>query len=136
MDWIVDEKDLPGDYYGFIYKITNLDNGKIYIGRKNFYTKRKRRFGKREIAKMEDKRARKWEWVIKESNWKTYNSSSKELKKDIKNGAKIKKEILHLVKDENKMVYYETKYQFIHSVLEKGSYNRNILGRFYRTIFE
>lgn len=139
-EWIIVEnvkiEDLPGKYFGFIYKITNLANNKIYIGRKNFYTRRKRRFGKKEIAKMKDKRSKKYEWVVKESNWKTYNSSSKELKEDIKNGDEIKREILFLVEKENQMVYFETKFQFIYSVLEEGSYNRNILGRFYRTIFE
>lgn len=136
MDWIVEEEDLPGKYFGFIYKITNLDNGKFYIGRKNFRTRRKRRFGKREIAKMEDKRGRKYEWVIKESDWKTYNSSNKFLKEDIKAGASIKKEILHLVEDEIQMTYWETKYQFKNSVLENDTYNDNILGRFYRKIFD
>lgn len=139
-EWIITEnvkiEDLPGKYFGFIYKITNLANNKVYIGRKNFYTRRKRRFGKKEIAKMKDKRSKKYEWVVKESNWKTYSSSSKELKEDIKNGDEIKREILFLVKKENQMVYFETKFQFIYSVLEEGSYNKNILGRFYKTIFE
>lgn len=128
--------DLPGDYYGFIYKITNIDNGKIYIGRKNFYTKRKRKFGKKEIAALTDRRSKKWEYVEKESNWRDYLSSCTPLKEDIKNGANIYREIIKLVDTKRAMTYYETKYQFLYKVIEDDTYNGSILGRFYKNIFE
>ena len=37
-----------GDYYGFVYRITNTTNGKTYIGRKYFVQKRKPREAGRE----------------------------------------------------------------------------------------
>lgn len=139
-NWILTDKDvpisvvLPGDYYGFIYKITDLESGKIYIGRKSFWSRRKRKFGKREIAKMEDKRAKKWEWQVKETDWNNYASSNKELKKKIDNGLQVKREIIKLVRTKEQMTYWETKYQFVYEVLEKDTYNDNILGKFYRKI--
>ena len=30
-----------GDFFGFVYRITNLQNNRQYIGRKYFYQKRK-----------------------------------------------------------------------------------------------
>ena len=47
-----------GDYYGFVYRITNTTNGKSYIGRKYFVQKRKPRGGKRKVTS--------------ESDWKRY----------------------------------------------------------------
>ena len=35
--------DLIGDFYGFVYNITNVQNGRQYIGRKYFWQKRKPR---------------------------------------------------------------------------------------------
>ena len=52
----------PEDYYGFIYRITFLLTGEQYIGKKTFYT----------WNRTGTKRG-------KESNWKTYTSSSKEV---------------------------------------------------------
>ena len=59
-----------GDYYGFVYRITNTTNGKQYIGRKYFTQKRKPKGGKRKVTS--------------ESDWKKYYGSSDELKRDIK----------------------------------------------------
>ena len=53
------------DYFGFCYLLTDLENGKMYIGRKYFYQNRKKK-GQR-------KRVRS------ESDWKTYYSSSKKV---------------------------------------------------------
>ena len=58
-----------GDFFGFVYRITNLQNGKQYIGRKYFYQKRKPKGGKRKVTS--------------ESNWKKYYGSSDELKEEI-----------------------------------------------------
>ena len=43
-----------GDYYGFVYRITNTTNGKSYIGRKYFVQKRKPRGGKRRVTSESD----------------------------------------------------------------------------------
>ena len=116
-----------GDYYGFVYRITNTTSSKSYIGRKYFVQKRKPKGGKRRVTS--------------ESNWKQYYGSSDELKQDIRRDGKntFKREILSLHRTLGRVNYEETKQLFLHNVLaeklDDGSpayYNSNILGRYYR----
>ncbi|WP_349918212.1 hypothetical protein [Aeromonas veronii] len=64
--WGIDES-IISNYIGFIYKLTNTKTGEWYIGSKNFYSHRK------ETKKSSPKYGKK---VKKESDWKTYQSSS------------------------------------------------------------
>ena len=116
-------------FFGFVYRITNLQTGKQYIGRKYFVQKRKPRSGK-------SKRR-----VTSESDWKKYYGSSPELKADVKQFGRenFKREILSLHESLGKVNYEETKQLFLNNVLQEtlkdGSpkfYNSNILGRYYR----
>ena len=116
-------------FFGFVYRITNLQTGKQYIGRKYFVQKRKPRTGT-------SKRR-----VTSESDWKKYYGSSPELKADVKQFGKqnFKREILSLHATLGKVNYEETKQLFLNNVLqetlEDGTpkyYNSNILGRYYR----
>ena len=116
-----------GEYYGFVYRITNTINGKSYIGRKYFVQKRKPKGGKRKVTS--------------ESDWKRYFGSSEELKQDIKRIGRdsFRREIISLHKTLGKVNYEETKQLFIHNVLmealDDGTpkyYNSNILGRYMR----
>ena len=115
------------DMYGFVYRITNLQLDRKYIGRKYFWQKRKPKGGKRRITS--------------ESNWKKYYGSCPELKNDIKTFGKnsFRREILSLHSTPGKVNYEETRQLFINNVLieklDNGSpsyYNSNILGRYYR----
>jgi len=114
-----------GDFFGYVYRITNLQNGRQYIGRKYFYQKRKPKGGKRRVTS--------------ESDWKRYYGSSDELKRDVKEYGrdKFKREIISLHKTLGKVNYEETKQLFLNNVLmeslDDGSpmyYNSNILGRY------
>ena len=116
-------------FFGFVYRITNLQTGKQYIGRKYFVQKRKPRNGT-------SKRR-----VTSESDWKKYYGSSPELKADVKQFGRenFKREILSLHESLGKVNYEETKQLFLNNVLQEtlkdGSpkfYNSNILGRYYR----
>ena len=71
-------------FFDFVYRITNLQSGKQYIGRKYFWQKRKPSNGKRRVTS--------------ESNWKKYYGSSDELKSDVKllGRESFKREILSL----------------------------------------
>ena len=113
------------DFSGDVYRITNLQNGRQYIGRKYFVQKRKPRGGKRRVTS--------------ESDWIKYYGSSPELKEDIKHYGKhnFKREIISLHETLGKVNYEETKQLFLHNVLiesldngEPAYYNSNILGRY------
>ena len=115
------------DFFGFVYRITNLQSGKQYIGRKYFWQKRKPRNGGRKRTS--------------ESNWKTYYGSSKELNEDRKllGNSTFRREILGLYRTQGKVNYEETRQLFLNNVLteslDDGSpayYNSNVLGRYYK----
>ena len=115
------------DFFGFVYRITNLKTGKQYIGRKYFVQKRRPRGGGRKRTS--------------ESNWKAYYGSSKELTEDRKLlGDRIfKREILSLHRTLGKVNFEETRQLFLNNVLTESLddgtpmyYNSNILGRYYR----
>lgn len=127
------ETILTGGAVGFIYKITNTANGKIYIGRKSFTASKKTAIGKRALAKMTDKRGSKTKTVIKTSNWQLYTGSNKQLNEDIKNGDEIDREIIHLCYTKKQMTYWELFYQMQYDVLRTPSYNDNVLGKFFRS---
>jgi hypothetical protein len=105
-------EDLIGDNYGFVYQITNLTNGRKYIGKKFFYSaKTKQVKGKRKKIKVS-------------SDWQTYYGSSAELSKDVLSLGhdKFKREILHLCLSKGDCGYLEAKEQFVRGALESNDY--------------
>ena len=129
--WLYEGKpftsDDIGDFFGFVYRITNLQSGKQYIGRKYFQQKRKPRGGKRRVTS--------------ESDWKKYYGSSDELSADRKllGNSAFKREILSLHTRLGDVNFEETKQLFLHNVLTETLdgktplyYNSNILGRYMR----
>jgi hypothetical protein len=135
--WLHSEEFNPQDYFGFVYKITNLTNGKFYIGKKYFYHTSNVKLGKKELAALPVTRGRKstTKQVIKESDWRSYWGSSKELQQDVKElGAEMFEcIILKLCKDKKELTYYELHYQCTNEcLLSYNSYNDNILGKFFR----
>lgn len=130
------DKMIPEGAVGFVYMMNYLDSKKgimyAYIGKKNFYSKRKKKFGKKALAAMTDKRAKKYETVIK-LDYENYFSSNKELKQAYKDGKMIYRTILKICFSKMELTYEETKAQFKYEVLERDEYlNGNILGRFYK----
>tara|TARA_B100000674_G_scaffold312610_1_gene259890 strand:- start:510 stop:959 length:450 start_codon:yes stop_codon:yes gene_type:complete len=121
------DSDDVGDYFGFVYLITNKSNQRQYIGRKYFWSFRKPPGKKRKVKQ--------------ESDWKKYYGSCPELKEDIKKYGKefFSREILSLHKTKGTCNFEETKQLFLNNVLSEalddGSpayYNSNILGRYMR----
>jgi hypothetical protein len=126
--WLIygkEEEFIPNlDKFGFVYLITNLKNGKGYIGCKQYlmYTRLKER----------------------ESNWKTYMGSSKWLLKDIEKVGKehFKFEIIAEYKNRRSLRYYELYYQMKFNVLssnlegtdEPAYYNSRVGGKFFRPV--
>jgi hypothetical protein len=140
MSWILNhqtftEEMIPENAVGFIYEMTAVIEGKLvkYIGKKNFYSIRKKKFGKKAIAAMTDKRAKKYT-MVKKTDYEKYYSSNEVLKKAHKEGISIVRTILKICYSKTELTYQETKFQFVNEVLEKDEYlNKNILGRFYKT---
>jgi len=133
--WLYNEKVFESedinDYFGFCYLLTDLENGKQYIGRKYFYSIRK----KKGIRKK----------VRSESDWKSYYSSSKKVQQIVKESGpnRFKREILSLYIKKGQVNYNETKLLFQHNVLEARDengerlyYNDNIMNRYFSTIME
>ena len=135
--WLYSEEFDPQDYFGFVYKITNLTNSKFYIGKKYFYHTSNVKLGKKELAALPVTRGRKssTKQVIKESDWKSYWGSSKELQQDVKElGAEFFEcVILKLCVDKKQLTYFELHYQCVSEcLLSANSYNDNIVGKYFR----
>lgn len=113
-------EEVDKKYEGFVYLITNLDNGMKYIGKKHFWERRKNpKTGRRQT---------------KESDWRNYFGSCDSLIQDVKilGKDKFKKEILYLCPHKKSMSYYETYEQFKRNVLlDETYYNTNVEGKFY-----
>ena len=116
-----------GDLFGFVYRITNLQNGRQYLGRKYFWSFRKPRGKSRRVRS--------------ESDWKKYYGSSDELNQEraVIGNSCFKREILSLHETKGWVNFEETRQLFINNVLTEaltdGSpafYNSNILGRYMR----
>jgi hypothetical protein len=128
--------DFPHGCIGFIYKITNLEDGRFYIGRKQLQSKQSKKLTKKEIAEVKGKgRKPTKKIVVKESNWADYYGSCIPLLEDIKKLGKgtFKREILKFCFTKKQLTYYELRFQIYNSVLEKPThtYNRNIQGKYF-----
>ena len=135
---VKDEMIIPVGAIGFVYAIHNVVDNKIYIGKKNLYTTRKKAVGKRAQAKQAEevgdkRKVKKVEHVTKESDWRTYNSSNKQLQQEIQeNPEQFRKYILEFANSNIDLTYLELKYMFQYNVMECDSYNDNLLGKFYK----
>lgn len=114
-----------GNSLGFVYKITNMLDGRIYFGQKKFF------FTKTRTIKGKKKREKAL------SDWKDYWSSSNELKEDVARlgPENFVREILHLCKSKGDMNYLEMREQIVHDVLlfPKMYYNEYVGGRISRS---
>lgn len=116
----------PTDFDGFVYLITNIATGKAYVGRKYIWVERK---GK----------------ARKESNWRSYFGSSKDLLADVAllGEAAFKREILLWCPSKFQTNFSEVEEQFKREVLTAklpdgtpAFYNRNIMSRYYARTLE
>ena len=121
---ITELSDIPEGSIGFIYKITNKETRQFYIGKKSLYSHRT-------LPPLKGyKRKRK---VIKESKWKDYGSSNKE----VQGWLEVHKQILRFCSTKKALTYYELKEQFRHDCLElEECLNDNLLGKFFKKDLE
>jgi hypothetical protein len=114
-------EQMPVGTIGFIYRIDNPDTGQHYIGKKSTIAHRTL------PALKGQKRKRK---VVKESDWRRYQSSNKTVKEWIS----PKKTILRYCYNNKQMTYWENKYLYCNDVLtDNKSLNDNISGKFFKT---
>lgn len=123
---INDMKKYEPNVWGFVYMMTLRDkkSNEIkyqYIGKKNIYSKRKRNFGKKEILQMKDKRSKKYEYVISESNWKSYISSNNFIKTNY-NSFNISREIILFSTNDMDLKYKEAKEIICQNALEDDNF--------------
>lgn len=118
--WLYEGKEFEGDaegYYGYVYEIENLSNGKKYIGRK-FFTKA----GYKQVKGKTKK-------IRKESDWLDYYGSSPTLLKEVETFGKenFKRTILRLCKSRGECNYWEAKMIFeTDAILDSRYYNESV----------
>ena len=123
MTWIYKNKEvteIPAEFIGFVYLITNTTNDRKYIGKKLTQFKR----SKKPLKGRTNKRR-----YTVESDWKDYYGSSDELTADVEllGKDKFKREIMFWCSSKSQLSYIEAREQFTHKVLEsKQWYNGHI----------
>jgi hypothetical protein len=117
----------PDEWFGFIYRITELDTCREYLGKKQFH----QHLRKAVKGKVNKKK------VTKESDWRTYTGSCERLNLAIKlkGMSNYTFEIVSLHKTRGSLVYAEVRMQIAEEVLrarlpngERKYYNGLIAG--------
>ena len=119
MTWLYNNEpitEVPEGMLGFVYIITNNNNGKQYVGKKHFWSRRKKK--------------------TVESGWRKYYSSSPSLKKDLEEyeHKNFDREILHMCRSRAECSYWELHEQVSRQVLLKPDeyYNEWIMTKVHR----
>lgn len=119
--------EMIGDYTGFVYMITDKSNGKKYIGKKLFKSKRK-------LPPLKGKTRRRTKIV--ESDWQDYFGSSDEVKSLVEEHGRdnFEREILHLCNTKGHMSYLELHEQMKrHVLLDDNFYNGIVQVKIHRS---
>ena len=106
--------------FGFVYQITNIRNNRKYIGKKQCITNKK-------YPPLKGKtRCRR---IEKETNWRNYTGSCKELNRDIELFGKenFRFEVLRKCESRWELAYEEARLQFKHEVLFDDEYYNGII---------
>lgn len=123
MQWTYHGKpveEIPQEFIGFVYLITNLTNGKKYIGKKLS------QFKKTRPPLKGKKRKRR---TLVESDWRDYWGSSDNLQADLEKlgPENFTREILYFCTTRGQLSYLEAKEQFDREVLLTDEYYNGII---------
>jgi hypothetical protein len=119
--WILTEGiSVTEETFGFIYEITNNVTNKKYIGKKQCQSRIKRKPLKGKTRNRID---------FKESDWKSYTSSSNDLNEDIKTHGKenFSFKIIKTCGSKWELAYEEIKEQIKQDVLLRNDYYNGII---------
>ena len=113
-------EDIPEEYVGFVYQITDNETGEIYIGQK--------RFRKPKTLPITKTRKRRVKTLV-ESDWRTYHSSSEVIKEKVAQGHsdRYTREILRFGYSKGDLSYLESLEQFNRGVLLSTKYLNGII---------
>jgi hypothetical protein len=124
MQWIYRNEpviELPNECVGFVYLITNTENGRMYVGKKlsRFKTTRYKMH-----TQKNGKKIRKKIRGAVASDWMDYYGSSDQLTRDIETLGRdrFRREILYYCKSKAELNYVEAREQFARKVLESDQY--------------
>ena len=113
--WECNIDEVPEDAQGFVYKITEIKTGKFYIGCKLLF---------RKVTRPPLKGQKRKRRLLKESDWKTYCSSSGVIADVIKeNKSDYKFEILSFHDTKTKMKIEEARL-IIENIYDEMCYNQ------------
>jgi len=123
MQWTYQGKiveEISEEYIGFVYLITNLTNGKKYVGKK---------LAKFKVTKKPLKGKKNKRRSTKESDWRTYWGSSDHLNADVEQlgPENFTREILYYCTSRGELSYLEAKEQFDREVLKTDEYYNGII---------
>jgi hypothetical protein len=136
MTWLYNNEEFKGslEHEGFVYLITNLETNRKYVGKKTLLSRHRI---EKTITLKSGVKKRKRVRLTKESDWRDYWSSCRELQDDVEilGKDKFRREILMLCRTRAEMSYYEIKIQLEHDVLLKPTewYNGFVGCRINRT---
>ena len=124
MQWIYKNEpveQLPTDYVGFVYIITNTISGRMYVGKKlaRFKTTRYKMH-----TQKNGKKVRKKIRGAVASDWQEYYGSSDQLNRDVESLGRdqFRREILYYCRSKAECNYIEAREQFSRKVLESAQY--------------
>ena len=113
-------EEIPPEYVGFIYRITDTETGEKYIGQKRFH--------KTKTLPITKTRKRRKKTLV-ESDWRSYYSSSTIIQQAVTEGLsdRYEREILRFGYSKGDLNFLELKEQMDHNVLFDDTYLNGIL---------
>lgn len=114
------DEEFLKQYVGFVYLITEVDTGRMYVGKKNFWSTRK-------LKPLKGKTRRRT--VTKQSDWRDYYGSNDKLKLLVEStgGEGYDRQILKLCKSKGELSYAELEEQITRRVLFDDKYYNGII---------
>jgi hypothetical protein len=102
--------DIPDKIVGFVYQITDLENGMKYLGKKTL-------FNTKTLPPLKGQKKKRKK--VTESDWQDYYGSNEKIKALVVSEGRdrFKREILKLCRSSSEATYWEAKLQFQFDVL-------------------